>query len=548
MAASHSRAHWLVPTTLVLATIVGVALAYGHHLFYSTLNGTKVSEARWTQDTNISMCTAFTFLVRCALVIAVSAAYWQVFWRRLHRPLPLSNIDDLSTQLKDIYQLLNFNNIKISPLLCTLALLAWFIPVSVVFPPSALKIAPQSAATQQMTRMRVPDYNASNKFVPTEWHGGGMSKRNGMGMTPLPVYAYWAGPSSPVRRALLGTAYQGQLPMITLQTSATISPNSSYALEFNGPALQCDTAMNASGIAVELTDAGALCLNGSLTCANAVNSYFVSWVANGSIYNRADDTSRGGMPYAIGTNEPEYLGTDPLHPQAIFAAYRDNESTKGADSGQIAILNCTLYNATYALALNYMSGEQSVTINSVRAQNAVSIVAATEKGQRAPEFPGAFSLNDPETDHTQILSTDLAFTHELWPVYRNYSGLDPNADAPKKLRPFKDTLEELFQNMTLSLLSIPSVLAPQDTLTPVSVSYTHNAYVYTPQRLWAPYGAAIVATLIVVTVGFFSMAVSGASYSNNFSTIIRVSHDRAIDIAIRDEDRFGQDPLPKYIA
>nr|OQO18109.1 hypothetical protein B0A51_16938 [Rachicladosporium sp. CCFEE 5018] len=213
-------------------------------------------------------------------------------------------------------------------------------------------------------------------------------------------------------------------------------------------------------------------------------------------------------------------------------------------------------------------------MQSTRTRNPVRFLSQDAKGQNHLEFPGAFSLNDPrvksylslmqiigellvghlywdvvhKTAYTQILSTDLAYTDALWPVYRNYTGLSPDLEPPNLVwLPFKDTLEELFRNMTLSLLSISSVHANLTEMISVSVTYTYNAYAYSPQRLWAPYGAAIMATLVAVAVGFFNLISSGASYSNKFSTIVRVSHDRAIDIAIRDEDRYGQDPLPKYI-
>lgn len=104
---STHYAHWLVPFTLSASLAVGLALALGHHYFYSTLHQRRVDETRWPQQTNNAIGTAFAFLVRSACVVAISAAYWHLFCRRLHRPLPLATIDDLADQLSAAYQLLH---------------------------------------------------------------------------------------------------------------------------------------------------------------------------------------------------------------------------------------------------------------------------------------------------------------------------------------------------------------------------------------------------------------------------------------------------------
>lgn len=45
------------------------------------------------------------------------------------------------------------------------------------------------------------------------------------------------------------------------------------------------------------------------------------------------------------------------------------------------------------------------------------------------------------------------------------------------------------------------------------------------------------------------MLLNGASYSNNFSTIVRVARtaDLSTDILDKERDGFGRDPLPKYL-
>lgn len=129
-------------------------------------------------------------------------------------------------------------------------------------------------------------------------------------------------------------------------------------------------------------------------------------------------------------------------------------------------------------------------------------------------------------------------------MYKNYTGITNNST---KLRPLRSTIEDLFQNMTLALLSVPSLLAPQTSDTPVVSTSTSIIYRYDAIRLWTAYAAALATTVIAVAVGLGSLVISGVSYSNRFSTIVRVSRDQNLPIVIEDEDRCGQDPLPKYL-
>ncbi|KAK0787274.1 hypothetical protein LTR02_006467 [Friedmanniomyces endolithicus] len=81
--------HLTAPVTMISALLAGVVFAVGHHLFYHGLAGHAVSDhygkgfgsSVSAQEINIAIGTAFAFLVRACLVLAVSTAYIQAFWR-----------------------------------------------------------------------------------------------------------------------------------------------------------------------------------------------------------------------------------------------------------------------------------------------------------------------------------------------------------------------------------------------------------------------------------------------------------------------------------
>jgi hypothetical protein len=61
------------PLTMIGLPILGVLLAAGHHLFYSSLNDTETPN-NFKQQLNIAYGTAFAFLAKSALIAAVASA------------------------------------------------------------------------------------------------------------------------------------------------------------------------------------------------------------------------------------------------------------------------------------------------------------------------------------------------------------------------------------------------------------------------------------------------------------------------------------------
>jgi hypothetical protein len=85
---SQKKFHWVAPTAMVSAFLVGCMLSFGHHLFYTKLAGTITPTGRYNtfagnqiskQELNTAVGTAFAFLVKAMLALAVSTAYVQAF-------------------------------------------------------------------------------------------------------------------------------------------------------------------------------------------------------------------------------------------------------------------------------------------------------------------------------------------------------------------------------------------------------------------------------------------------------------------------------------
>jgi hypothetical protein len=108
-------------------------------------------------------------------------------------------------------------------------------------------------------------------------------------------------------------------------------------------------------------------------------------------------------------------------------------------------------------------------------------------------------------------------------------------------------LEELFRNMTLSLLSAEAFVEPSAEDIKVAYKITQNTYAYDSRNLFVSYGMAVSFALIAGIAGCASILSNGASYSNRFSTVLRTTRGQELEELVVHNDRTGVDPLPEHL-
>lgn len=127
---------WLAPATTLLALLTGSLLAMGHHFFYSSLANTSVPTGSYTfvgkslpkQQLNTAIGTAFAFLVKAFLTVAVSTAYVQAFWRAMRSAEEnptLAELDCTSSALANALGLFDFKTWWMHPVLLLLTIIFW---------------------------------------------------------------------------------------------------------------------------------------------------------------------------------------------------------------------------------------------------------------------------------------------------------------------------------------------------------------------------------------------------------------------------------------
>jgi hypothetical protein len=91
--------------------------------------------------------------------------------------------------------------------------------------------------------------------------------------------------------------------------------------------------------------------------------------------------------------------------------------------------------------------------------------------------------------------------------------------------------EDLANNLTISMLSSANFMANATTL--ITVSQTQNIYKYDWRNLFLSYGALIVVTVSVVSVGIVSSVKNGVYHHGSFSAILATTRNPDFDVIYR---------------
>lgn len=365
------------PTTMFASLLVAFLLALGHHLFYSHLAGrsspggsydilgTTLSKQRF----NTALGTAFAFMVKAFLTLAVAVAYAQQFWRCAKTATSktrVSTLDTLFSSLHDFTSLFKMHIWFRYPLLFALTLIAWLLPLASIITPATLSVKASEALTTTMAK--VPQFD----FVSLNFNAG---------LTYSGNYSYM-GPGNLVQRIATAVSVSGEISSI--QAPAL---NSSWELDFYGPSLECNHVTGQ-----ERTDIWNNTFNYLNGYPNCYNSYgYISWAQ--SSYGQGPFLESAGLnttllDEALGFGIPGavYIAAIP----ALFAhevdmathtltsacamttVYRgwtsitnstdDLPSPESAYFSDATLMKCELHNASYHAEFSYVDGVQKVDV------------------------------------------------------------------------------------------------------------------------------------------------------------------------------------------
>jgi hypothetical protein len=360
----------------------------------------------------------------------------------------------------------------------------------------------------------------------------------------------YAGPTNELSSLVTATAIGGSI----LQLPSAF-PNISYTMDFYGPAIQCQEA-NASYKAIV-----SKALDQGIDGGGGESMGFVAWVP-GDPYHApvpGNVTFSNTQPGGDVEGPPwPYATWDDSSPDAmrIFVL---GEWTQYWPDPAHELLECRLKNASYTAFFNFTYPSQAVELHSLVYLNDVNgIVPEPVDSQGYLNWP-LFEANEQFSGHIAYMGVMDAFGRLLvgeadvshygftTTYYTSWNLLPVNwSSADTAAR----QLEQISQNITLSLMSSPTFILNASQASPISANLSNfiNVFSYNALDLWLAYGCAIFCAAVCALIGSSAAHRNGATYNNSFSTIVRTTRNPSMNALVEGPDSDGAEPMALAMA
>ncbi|KAI0967657.1 hypothetical protein F4678DRAFT_239427 [Xylaria arbuscula] len=353
---------------MVGSWLSGVIVALGHHFYYHSIDGssTDVYQSIFgfrfsSQQITTALGTSFSFVSRAFLIFAASVAYVQVFWgaaRHSMRQNSLADLDAMFSGLSDFFAFRKGSVWQKHPLLLSVALTSWLLPIPFVITPGTLSVVLVAENHSAMRDVPNVDFTSFNYVAGIPWYD--------YSIAPMTSEYVYNGPSIGVEKVAVAVAAQGAILPI-----APPAENSSWSLDFYGPSLSCGAMKDSVQSQVEPNIVQFL--NRSNDCLFRADTD-LCW--NPNDYNNMgvlglDSRNITPLPYLDGDvaenfSKGDYKG--PFTPIYItLLPFILPSPCEALDNNQVLSLlqnasyfQCDLHNASYHVDFSYKSGMQNI--------------------------------------------------------------------------------------------------------------------------------------------------------------------------------------------
>jgi hypothetical protein len=310
------------------------------------------------------------------------------------------------------------------------------LPIAAIITPAAINVVTKE---QVLIMQRDPPQHYFNPkyygLLNTEWSSD------------------YVGPSSETLRAAFGSAMTGQILGIAQE-----SPNMTYTLHFIGPALRCDPA------------------DANLT-KEVYESYMKNIGPQGDMYNyaawvpAADGRSRGNLTAITKDVMPtlDLSSTDAAHIHIIpntsmigpYFVGQEQMTSNKTHYGYQDLLDCKLYNASYQAFFNLTFPNQAIKVLSMDFLNPVNVSKDIKDWKNAKGSPEEVTRSAQRISYQSIMDSFgrllVGASAERDGYVRTRGSWNLMAIDWMTRNGTQKGLEQLFQNITLSMLSAPSL-------------------------------------------------------------------------------------------
>ncbi|CAF9912660.1 MAG: hypothetical protein GOMPHAMPRED_007723 [Gomphillus americanus] len=419
--------------SLLSATILAIL----HDRMNRSLNGNTVdSNGPWNQQWTSRYATALAFLIRMFFVTCVGTAFVQRQWLNLstyQQAIRVQNLDVLSNALATPFSLFSHLAWLRNPLLLTIALISWTLPFAAVVTPGTLSVEPRPytySANRSALRLSGDDL-----FLV--WVPGQLSE---------PEVAYLR-PSPRLSSLAFTVATASQI----LSMKSNIA-NQTYFMNFTGPALKCADA-NATMIAKL----------GHLRFDDGAALEYLAWIGDTAPWLQIENSTLQQsilQDYIFYDSAPDVFDPTMENPiesadNTLWIINGDYMNTTSAN-GPLNVKECQLWNASYETEFTYRNFEPTTVIHGFTYHNPIlSISTSNSTIYRTIAQSNYFHKAILAGFGSLIIGADVGNSSKSYqPSILERFGILSARNSTQ----FGKTLEDNFQNLTMSLFSVPEFL------------------------------------------------------------------------------------------
>ncbi|KAJ6552729.1 hypothetical protein B0H19DRAFT_1295024 [Mycena capillaripes] len=501
--------HYYPLSKILLAWLVALGLASGHHGFYASLNnrvvpsdsGESASLLLHSQTSASAIGTTFAFLVSAALGVSAGTAFLQCAWKLVRqRALTVSGLDALWSSPHNVLAFFSFDFWRSARGIVLISALAWAFPLVVTFAPGTLTVQSRSGTVSGVCK------------VPTFDFGSSALLHDELTSASKPYFR----PSSVTLEVVGSTLLAGH----PTPPPSPCGSNCSYVLSANAPSFSCSSGLR--------------------------NSSSLNWTVLNPRFTPPPYYA-ANIDVTPSVNEFEFVGWD------FEAQFTDFASWKPDPSGGIN-LTCVAYNSTYHLNYTFVGSTASVAIDHIALQK-----PASQLTNATADSDGRFLPNS--TTHTAWYNATANYYGVFYGMYPNLVGNITVAEssntinfayAPESGLSLTETslfnapasalgsgnltwssnlpraMESLMENITLSILA-GSLDATQTTSTTCVFTDNLPHFSYDARRLWLVYGLGLAAALLCDLVGIVALFRNSFGATGNFSDFLAATRNSELN-------------------
>ncbi|RKK77369.1 hypothetical protein BFJ69_g6371 [Fusarium oxysporum] len=560
----------LKPWNMCLLTVLGTALASGHHLFYLSLDGQEAT----SQSLMLRYDTIIAFCAKASLGTAVAMAFQQRAWLiARHKMARLETVDAVFTANNDIFSLLTWSSLKNSKIGTLLALYCWITPLVVVLTAETLAVV--AGVTEELVSCpSVRTLNFDNE-ANYDWrerpvmdgrtlrsvaHFNTTSRETKPKDFNLTHFDYWNAASTMYTSVVSNKAVFMREPLVRDESAEEVCSdgwNCSYVVEFLAPGYKCEEVASGVGSKVKKLGDAEPPFNTSLLAPEG-NYTYMSMAARENY-----TTYSWPRPKDLGVfkNEPIiWIGYSTV--KNINEQQPKNKEEKGWDKAYTPVIfGCEHYEVNYTVRFDYVRGAQSYKIKKreyVRKVVNTTLVSENTPGKTLKKI----SVPESNWVHPQDFKEyrRTAAYHVIGNGLRRYVGGSVNTATNKTttyilltslgakintlpITDLRQGIQKLYEDLVISLFPEPSFVAvawasngkpsgtgkgDASTRYPCHRQRQTTLFVYKQVQLLCVYAASILLAVIGELVGIQAYREAGVMLDMKPSSIVGASKNGAL--------------------